>query len=174
MVLVGNKCDLQQSWAVNMTQAREVARQYGVPFVETSAKTRMGVDDAFYTLVNWKKKLFVLLIINFFCIIYLIYYSFYRLGKYVKIRSIVEKKRENVCELEIQDAGDHDAVCFNAQKIMKENKWLTCDFKYQRCASSNFKKPFWNISWKFAHYIVLLEMIQSTINSTILFFFKYR
>ena len=52
MVLVGNKCDLQQSWAVNMTQAREVARQYGVPFVETSAKTRMGVDDAFYTLVN--------------------------------------------------------------------------------------------------------------------------
>jgi len=52
MVLVGNKCDLQQSWAVNMTQAREVARQYGVPFVETSAKTRMGVDDAFYTLVS--------------------------------------------------------------------------------------------------------------------------
>lgn len=52
MVLVGNKCDLQQSWAVNMTQAREVARQYGIPFVETSAKTRMGVDDAFYTLVN--------------------------------------------------------------------------------------------------------------------------
>lgn len=52
MVLVGNKCDLQQSWAVNMAQAREVARQYGVPFVETSAKTRMGVDDAFYTLVN--------------------------------------------------------------------------------------------------------------------------
>lgn len=52
MVLVGNKCDLQQSWAVNMAQAREVARQYGVPFVETSAKTRMGVDDAFYTLVS--------------------------------------------------------------------------------------------------------------------------
>lgn len=55
MVLVGNKCDLQQSWAVNMTQAREVARQYGIPFVETSAKTRMGVDDAFYTLVSAKK-----------------------------------------------------------------------------------------------------------------------
>lgn len=52
MVLVGNKCDLQQSWAVNMIQAREVARQYDVPFIETSAKTRMGVDDAFYTLVS--------------------------------------------------------------------------------------------------------------------------
>ncbi|XP_011172056.1 GTPase HRas [Solenopsis invicta] len=56
MVLVGNKCDLQQAWAVNMTQAREVARQYGVPFVETSAKTRMGVDDAFYTLVREIRK----------------------------------------------------------------------------------------------------------------------
>lgn len=52
MVLVGNKCDLQQSWAVQMSQAREVARQYGIPFIETSAKTRMGVDDAFYTLVS--------------------------------------------------------------------------------------------------------------------------
>lgn len=24
----------------------------GIPFIETSAKTRMGVDDAFYTLVR--------------------------------------------------------------------------------------------------------------------------
>ncbi|CAG5059061.1 unnamed protein product [Parnassius apollo] len=55
MVLVGNKCDLQ-AWAVDMTQAREVARSYGVPFVETSAKTRMGVDDAFYTLVREIRK----------------------------------------------------------------------------------------------------------------------
>lgn len=30
----------------------QVAKSYGVPFVETSAKTRMGVDDAFYTLVR--------------------------------------------------------------------------------------------------------------------------
>ncbi|KAM3958357.1 ras-like protein 1 isoform 2-T2 [Aphomia sociella] len=52
MVLVGNKCDLQ-AWAVDMTQ---VARSYDVPFVETSAKTRMGVDDAFYTLVREIRK----------------------------------------------------------------------------------------------------------------------
>lgn len=55
MVLVGNKCDLQ-AWAVNMNQAREIAKQYGIPFVETSAKTRMGVDDAFYTLVREIRK----------------------------------------------------------------------------------------------------------------------
>lgn len=34
----------------------QVARSYGVPFVETSAKTRMGVDDAFYTLVREIRK----------------------------------------------------------------------------------------------------------------------
>ncbi|CAH1118857.1 unnamed protein product [Phaedon cochleariae] len=55
MVLVGNKCDLS-AWAVDMNQAREVAKQYGIPFVETSAKTRMGVDDAFYTLVREIRK----------------------------------------------------------------------------------------------------------------------
>lgn len=51
MVLVGNKCDLPTR-AVDMRAAQEVARNYGIPFVETSAKTRMGVDDAFYTLVR--------------------------------------------------------------------------------------------------------------------------
>lgn len=55
MVLVGNKCDLH-SWAVDMSKAREVAKQYAIPFIETSAKTRMGVDDAFYTLVREIRK----------------------------------------------------------------------------------------------------------------------
>jgi len=55
MVLVGNKCDLPTR-AVDMRQAQEVARNYGIPFVETSAKTRMGVDDAFYTLVREIRK----------------------------------------------------------------------------------------------------------------------
>lgn len=55
MVLVGNKCDLPCR-AVDMRGAAEVARSYGIPFVETSAKTRMGVDDAFYTLVREIRK----------------------------------------------------------------------------------------------------------------------
>lgn len=37
-------------------QTFQVAKQYGIPFVETSAKTRMGVDDAFYTLVREIRK----------------------------------------------------------------------------------------------------------------------
>jgi hypothetical protein len=41
---------------VELTQAQEVAKQYMIPFVETSAKTRLGVDDAFYTLVREIRK----------------------------------------------------------------------------------------------------------------------
>ena len=55
MVLVGNKCDLPTR-NVDMGQAKEVSKNYGIPFVETSAKTRMGVDDAFYTLVREIRK----------------------------------------------------------------------------------------------------------------------
>lgn len=51
MVLVGNKCDLPTR-NVDMNNAKEQAKHYGIPFIETSAKTRMGVDDAFYTLVR--------------------------------------------------------------------------------------------------------------------------
>ena len=55
MVLVGNKCDLPTR-NVDMNNAKEVAKNYGIPFIETSAKTRMGVDDAFYTLVREIRK----------------------------------------------------------------------------------------------------------------------
>ncbi|KAK6025550.1 Ras family protein, partial [Ostertagia ostertagi] len=51
MVLVGNKCDLAQR-AVDGRTVSDAARAYGIPMVDTSAKTRMGVDDAFYTLVR--------------------------------------------------------------------------------------------------------------------------
>jgi len=49
--VVGNKVDLNQI-CVDQKQARGLAEDYGIPYVETSAKTRQGVDDAFYTLVR--------------------------------------------------------------------------------------------------------------------------
>ncbi|KAK6191346.1 GTPase HRas [Patella vulgata] len=55
MVLVGNKVDLQARH-VDSKQAKQVADSYGIPYVETSAKTRQGVDDAFYTLVREIRK----------------------------------------------------------------------------------------------------------------------
>ena len=33
-------------------EACDFATSYGIPFIETSAKTRQGVEDAFYTLVR--------------------------------------------------------------------------------------------------------------------------
>ncbi|CAL1278528.1 unnamed protein product [Larinioides sclopetarius] len=55
LFLVGNKCDLPMRM-VYMHGAAELAKSYGIPFIETSAKTRMGVDDAFYTLVREIRK----------------------------------------------------------------------------------------------------------------------
>lgn len=43
MVLVGNKCDLP-SRTVDTKQAHDLARSYGIPFIETSAKTRQVSD----------------------------------------------------------------------------------------------------------------------------------
>ncbi|XP_052569660.1 GTPase HRas-like [Peromyscus californicus insignis] len=51
MVLVGNKCDLAAR-TVKSWQAQDLARSYGIPYIETSARTRQSVEDAFYTLVH--------------------------------------------------------------------------------------------------------------------------
>ncbi|CAF0796087.1 unnamed protein product [Brachionus calyciflorus] len=60
MVLVGNKIDLP-SRNVDIREAQKTADEYGIPFVQTSAKTRQGVEEAFYTLVreirNYKDKM---------------------------------------------------------------------------------------------------------------------
>ncbi|KAJ8048180.1 GTPase KRas [Holothuria leucospilota] len=55
MVLVGNKIDLPY-WTVDSKQAANLAKSYNIPYIETSAKTRQGVDDAFYTLVREIRK----------------------------------------------------------------------------------------------------------------------
>jgi Ras-related protein Ral-A len=51
-LLVGNKTDLELRRAVSQEQALEQARQWGVPYVETSAKTRQNVDQVFIELMR--------------------------------------------------------------------------------------------------------------------------
>lgn len=51
-ILVGNKTDLDSRRAVNQDAAMEQARQWGVPYIETSAKTRQNVDQVFIQLVQ--------------------------------------------------------------------------------------------------------------------------
>lgn len=52
LVLVGNKCDRAQDKVIATEQGRELAREYTIPFVETSACTGANVEEAFTGLVN--------------------------------------------------------------------------------------------------------------------------
>ena len=49
--VVGNKIDLPRR-EVDQKLATAYARNHNMAYIETSAKTRQGVDDAFYTLVR--------------------------------------------------------------------------------------------------------------------------
>ena len=52
MVLVGNKCDLEEERQVSTTEGQDLAKSFGCPIFETSAKARINVEDAFYQLVR--------------------------------------------------------------------------------------------------------------------------
>ncbi|XP_003939599.1 GTPase ERas [Saimiri boliviensis] len=52
LVLVGNKCDLVTTAGDAHAAAAALAHSWGAHFVETSAKTRQGVEEAFSLLVR--------------------------------------------------------------------------------------------------------------------------
>ena len=54
MIIVGNKIDLQCK--VQPGRAAALAASYECPYAETSAKTRRGVETAFYELVREIRK----------------------------------------------------------------------------------------------------------------------
>eukprot|EP00298_Acanthocystis_sp_HF-20_P026727 c454_g1_i1.p1 GENE.c454_g1_i1~~c454_g1_i1.p1 ORF type:complete len:218 (-),score=52.97 c454_g1_i1:131-751(-) len=47
IMLIGNKCDLQERRAVQYEEGERFARENGLIFMETSAKTAQNVDEAF-------------------------------------------------------------------------------------------------------------------------------
>lgn len=52
LILVGNKSDLESEREVTTTEGKELAKAWRLPFVETSAKLRTGVDESFFELVR--------------------------------------------------------------------------------------------------------------------------
>jgi len=57
MVLVGNKCDLQDQRVITTDQGEDLARKFGCAFLEASAKTRVNVDQIFHDLIRQINKL---------------------------------------------------------------------------------------------------------------------
>ncbi|KIJ55034.1 hypothetical protein M422DRAFT_775194 [Sphaerobolus stellatus SS14] len=51
-VIVANKCDLEYERQVSTNEGRELAKRLGCQFIETSAKQRINVDEAYHNVVR--------------------------------------------------------------------------------------------------------------------------
>lgn len=56
IVLVGNKCDLDDKRVIKREEGELFAQKIGVPFYEVSVKTNYNVNEVFYTLITELKK----------------------------------------------------------------------------------------------------------------------
>jgi len=56
MVLVGNKCDLEDERQVSYQDGKKIAASFFCPFFETSAKNDIGVDEVFTNLARQIKE----------------------------------------------------------------------------------------------------------------------
>jgi len=56
IIVVGNKCDLESERQVSTEEGKQLARSFGCKFIETSAKSRINVDNAFYDIVREIRK----------------------------------------------------------------------------------------------------------------------
>ena len=51
-VLVGNKVDLVEKRQVSKQDGEDLAKQYDIPYIETSAKSNISVEDSFITMAS--------------------------------------------------------------------------------------------------------------------------
>jgi len=55
-ILVGNKCDMMDEKVVSTEEGSALAKEFGIPFAEVSAKTNIAVDDSFKSLATAVKE----------------------------------------------------------------------------------------------------------------------
>ncbi|KAG5518581.1 hypothetical protein PMAC_002977 [Pneumocystis sp. 'macacae'] len=55
-ILVGNKCDWEERRVISPEQGQNLAEEYGMLFLEASAKSNINVDKAFFVLSREIKK----------------------------------------------------------------------------------------------------------------------
>lgn len=51
-MLLGNKCELEEKRQVTKERGEQLAIEYGIKFIETSAKASIRVEEAFFTLAR--------------------------------------------------------------------------------------------------------------------------
>jgi len=56
LVICGNKCDLEGERQVSKTEGQDLAKSFDCPFLETSAKARINVEEGFFALVREIRK----------------------------------------------------------------------------------------------------------------------
>ena len=74
-MILGNKCDIQDRRQVSKERGEKLAIEYNIKFMETSAKSSLNVEEAFFNLAKdiktkMEKKLVLLLVCCFILIIY--------------------------------------------------------------------------------------------------------
>ena len=117
LLVVGNKIDLPTR-TIDLAYAKEFAGSLSMPFVQTSAKTRQGVEEAFYTLVREIKK-YVNLFNQYF---HIIDFRFFRRNVHVKIekaeriKMVVMVPREvnhplKMVEAKVQNVVENGFAC---------------------------------------------------------------
>jgi Ras-related protein Rap-1A/Ras-related protein Rap-1B len=52
MILVGNKCDLEDERIMSKDQGQLLAKQFGCTFMEASAKKKINVENLFFDIVR--------------------------------------------------------------------------------------------------------------------------
>ena len=60
-LLIGNKCDWTEKRVISEDQGRALAQELGIPFMETSAKSNINVEEAFFSLARYTYTLPILL-----------------------------------------------------------------------------------------------------------------
>ncbi|XP_068743896.1 ras-related protein Rab-8A-like [Montipora capricornis] len=51
-MVLGNKCDMEDRRVVSKERGTQLATEYGIKFMETSAKASINVEEAFFTLAR--------------------------------------------------------------------------------------------------------------------------
>ncbi|KAF9926622.1 GTP-binding protein, partial [Linnemannia zychae] len=55
-ILIGNKCDMPDKKVISKDQGQTLADEFGIKFLETSAKSNIGVEEAFFSIARDIKK----------------------------------------------------------------------------------------------------------------------